>query len=104
MIDNAVRHNVPGGRVHISNDFLGSRARLVVESEGPIIPDEAAQHLGEPFYRLGAERVANNDGTGLGLSIVRAIAVGHGGTLELRARPGGGLRALVELPAAPVRV
>ena len=104
VIDNAVRHNVPGGGVYIANNFHGSRARLVVESDGPVIPEDEAQHLGEPFYRLGAERVANNDGTGLGLSIVRAIAVGHGGTLEVRARPGGGLRVVVELPAAAVRV
>jgi signal transduction histidine kinase len=104
VVDNAVRHNFPGGRVQISNDFHGGRARLVVESEGPVIPEEQAQHLGEPFYRLGAERVANNDGTGLGLSIVRAIAIGHGGSLQLQARPGGGLRVIIELPAAPVRV
>jgi signal transduction histidine kinase len=104
VVDNAVRHNVPGGRVNISNDFDGARARLVVESDGEVIPQEQAKHLGEPFYRLGAERVANNDGTGLGLSIVRAITAGHGGTLQLEARPEGGLRVVVELPAAPVRV
>jgi signal transduction histidine kinase len=104
VVDNAVRHNVPGGRVHISSGSRGARARLVVESDGAVIPQEEAQHLGEPFYRLGAERVANNDGTGLGLSIVRAIANGHSGSLQLQARPEGGLRVVVELPAAPVRV
>ena len=104
VINNAVRHNVPGGGVQISNEFQGARARLVIDSEGPFIPEEQAQHLGEPFYRLGAERVANNDGTGLGLSIVRAIATGHGGSLQVQARRGGGLRVIVELPAAPVRV
>lgn len=104
VVDNAVRHNVPGGRVHISSDCRGARARLVIESDGAVIPEEEAQHLGEPFYRLGAERVANNDGTGLGLSIVRAIASGHNGSLQLQARPEGGLRVMVELPAAPVRV
>ena len=104
VVDNAVRHNVPGGRVHISSGSRGARARLVVESDGAVIPEEEAQHLGEPFYRLGAERVANNDGTGLGLSIVRAIASGHSGSLQLQARPEGGLRVVVELPAAPVRV
>ena len=90
VINNAVRHNVPGGGVQISNEFQGARARLVIDSEGPFIPEEQAQHLGEPFYRLGAERVANNDGTGLGLSIVRAIATGHGGSLQVQARRGAG--------------
>ncbi len=42
-------------------------------------------------FTAGAERVADNNGAGLGLSIVRAITA-HGGTLELHARPEGGLR------------
>jgi signal transduction histidine kinase len=104
LIDNAVRHNVAGGPVHVSSRSAGDRVRLVVENGGPVIPDGQAQHLGEPFFRLGAERVAHNDGTGLGLSIVRAIAAGHGGSLQMEARPEGGLRVVVDLPAAPVRV
>ena len=77
---------------------------LVVDSTGPVIDEQKAQQLGEPFYRLGTERVANGDGSGLGLSIVRAIATAHGGSLQLHARPEGGLRVVVELPAVPVRV
>ncbi len=44
--------------------------------------------------------MADNKGAGLGLSIVRAIAVAHGGALELHVRPEGGLRVIVRLPAA----
>jgi hypothetical protein len=104
VIDNAVRHNVPGGEVRISSGCDGPRVRLVVDSSGPPIDEEQAQQLGEPFFRLGRERVAAGDGTGLGLSIVRAIAAAHGGLLGLHARPGGGLRVVLELGAAPARV
>jgi signal transduction histidine kinase len=104
VVDNAVRHNVTGGRIHIFNDFEGSRVRLVVDSGGPQIDPQKAQQLGEPFRKLGTERTANGDGAGLGLSIVRAIANAHGGALQVQALPVGGLRVVIELPAAPILV
>ena len=55
--------------------------------------------LTQPFRRLGADRTGSATGTGLGLSIAEAIATAHGGTLRLYARPEGGLRAVVSLPA-----
>jgi signal transduction histidine kinase len=75
----------------------------VVDSGGAILDEKTVQDLAQPFHRLGPERVRNNSGAGLGLSIVRAIATAHGGALELHARPEGGLRVMVMLPAA-VRV
>jgi hypothetical protein len=104
VVGNAVRHNVPGGRINISYGLSASRARLVVDNEGPLIDEHQLEQLGEPFRRLGAERTANGDGAGLGLSIVKAIAQAHGGSLKLFARPGGGLRVVVELPTAAVPV
>jgi hypothetical protein len=100
VIDNAVRHNVAGGLVQISNDFDGVVARLVVESGGEVIDESEVQLLGEPFHRIGAERLASGHGAGLGLSIVSAIAAAHGGALRLTARPEGGLGVVIELPVA----
>jgi len=104
VVDNAVRHNVAGGTVHIFSEILEDKIRLVVDSGGPVIDAERARQLGEPFRRLGAERVANGRGAGLGLSIVKAIAAVHGGQVQLRARPTGGLRVVIELPPAAVPV
>jgi signal transduction histidine kinase len=59
----------------------------------------AVAQLGQPFRRLGAERTGSLNGHGLGLSIVAAVATAHGGTLDLRARPDGGLRVGVSLPS-----
>ena len=54
----------------------------------------------QPFRRLGAERTGSDAGFGLGLSIVASIAESHGGSIDLRPLPGGGLQAIVSLPLA----
>jgi signal transduction histidine kinase len=100
LVDNAIRHNQPGGFIDIVTESDACAVRLVVENGGPLLdPDEVAQ-LSQPFKRLGAERTGSASGVGLGLSVVAAIAAAHRGTLDLEAGPEGGLRALVELPQA----
>jgi signal transduction histidine kinase len=98
LIDNAIRHNQPGGWVRVTTRADGPLVRLVVENGGPVLDERDVRDLAQPFRRLSADRTG--DGTGLGLSIVAAIAAAHNGTLELHARAGGGLRAAVTLPAA----
>jgi signal transduction histidine kinase len=100
VIDNAVCHNTPGGWIAITTSAHGGRARLVVENGGPVLDQRQVAELSQPFRRLEADRIGTDEGSGLGLSIVAAIAEAHGGTLDLRARPGGGLRVCVDLPAA----
>jgi signal transduction histidine kinase len=101
LVENAVRHNHPGGAVHVRTLTEGDRARVVVDNDGDRLPPEALPSLLEPFQRL--DRGARGDGAGLGLSIVRSVAGAHGGAVALQARPGGGLRATVELPRARLR-
>jgi signal transduction histidine kinase len=98
VIDNAVRHNVPGGWIRVATEADGAVARLTVDSGGPILDQDQVRYLGQPFLRLGADRISTRDGTGLGLSIVTAIAASHGGTVGLTARSDGGLRVVIELP------
>ena len=100
LIDNAVRHNHPGGwiRAQITRD--GPAVRLLVENGGPLLDPGEVATLTQPFRRLGTDRTGSATGTGLGLSIADAIAAAHGGTLSLHARPEGGLQAVIDLPAA----
>jgi signal transduction histidine kinase len=98
LVDNAVRHNLPRGMITVSTRGDGVTARLTVESTGRVIEPTEAGHLTEPFRRLGADRTGSEDGVGLGLAIVAAIASAHRGALDLRARPEGGLAAVVALP------
>jgi signal transduction histidine kinase len=84
----------------------GPAALLTAETGGRILDQEQVARLAQPFQRLGTERTGSADGSGLGLSIVSAIATAHGGSLDLRARPGGGLRVAITLPleAAPTGI
>ena len=100
LIDNAIRHNQPGGWVRAEATADQATTRLVVENAGPILDQDKVTRLAKPFRRLGADRTGSAGGTGLGLSIVDAIASAHGGTLHLGARPQGGLRVVIELPSA----
>lgn len=101
LLDNAIKHNQPGGWIHLRTTVEDSRARLTVENGGPLLDQSDVERLAHPFQRLGADRTGSHNSTGLGLSIVHAIATAHQGALQLAARPDGGLRASIELPHAP---
>ncbi|MFC3979941.1 sensor histidine kinase [Streptosporangium jomthongense] len=102
VIDNAITHNHEGGSILLATTTDGATARLVVETGGRVLDQRQVDRLAQPFQRLGADRTHSGDGSGLGLSIVAAVAAAHGGTLDLRARPEGGLRVVISLPAAAV--
>jgi signal transduction histidine kinase len=99
LIDNAIRHNTPEGRVEVSTATVGARAELTVANTGPVIGAEEIQQLTQPFKRLGADRIGRRDGLGLGLSIVQAIADAHHATLTMKPQMGGGLRIRASFPA-----
>jgi signal transduction histidine kinase len=103
LIDNAIRHNQPGGWIRVTTSAEGTLARLVVENGGPVLDEREVRELAQPFRRLGGDRTTTGTGTGLGLSIVAAIAAAHNGALRLSTRGDGGLRATVTLPAATAR-
>jgi len=81
VVDNAIRHNVPGGIVEVGTAQRDGQAVLSVANTGPVIPPGEIGRLMQPFQRLAAGRSSDGDGHGLGLPIVRAIAVAHGATL-----------------------
>jgi two-component system sensor histidine kinase VanS len=74
---------------------------LTVENTGETLAPQLVSTLVEPFQR-GTERIrSDHAGVGLGLAIVKSITKAHDGSLTLTARPAGGLRVTVQLPAAP---
>ena len=99
LIENAVRHNVPGGAVEVGTGTWVGRAILSVFSTGPPVPPDQVERLFQPFQR-GAprDRTGSRNGLGLGLSIVTAIAETHGAWLQAHALPGGGLGVRVGFP------
>ena len=99
LADNAVRYNVPGGRVDITTGTRDGRAVLRVVNTGPVVPAGQVQRLLQPFQRLSPDRAGQPGGSGLGLSIVAAIARAHGATVSARPGPRGGLAIEVSFAA-----
>ena len=102
LIDNAVEHNVTGGRVEVTTALTAAGdATLTVTNTGPVVPPGEVARLLEPFQRLAGVRAAEPNGHhGLGLSIVRAIAAAHDATLDVQPLPGGGLTVTVRFRAS----
>ncbi|MGA8453888.1 MAG: ATP-binding protein, partial [Streptosporangiaceae bacterium] len=100
LVDNAVRHNVPGGWVEVATGVRSGRSVLSVSNTGPVIAPDQVERLFQPFGRLEATRLSR-DGLGLGLSIVTAIAAAHDADLRARPLPSGGLEVEVHFPPAP---
>jgi signal transduction histidine kinase len=100
LVDNAIVHNEPGGWISVLVQADETTASVVVENGGAQLDQQQVAELGQPFRRLGADRTGSDRGSGLGLSIVAAITEAHGGTLELEARPEGGLRVTIGMPLA----
>ena len=100
LIDNAIRHNIPGGHVDVSTGTRDRHAFLAITNTGPAVPPEQLERLFQPFQRLSAARAQYDSGYGLGLSIVQAIAAAHRAELIARARPQGGLTIEVSFPSS----
>jgi signal transduction histidine kinase len=97
LVDNALRHNVEGGRVEVATGTRDGAAVLTVGNTGPVIRADQLDQLFHPFTRLAGDRTG--EGLGLGLPIVAAVVTAHCGRLDVRPREGGGLCVRVELPA-----
>jgi signal transduction histidine kinase len=98
LVDNALRHNMPQGRIDVITTTRGGQAIVSVANSGPLVLPDEVERLFEPFQRLAKDRTTQSDGIGLGLSIVKAIAAAHGASLATQARPDGGLDITVSFP------
>lgn len=97
LVDNAVRYTPHGGHVTVHAGPDGEGAILQVDDTGPGIPDTLKARV---FERFSRGSMSDNDGFGLGLAIVSEAAKACGAQIELATRPGGGLSAIVRLPAS----
>lgn len=85
LAENAVRYTQPGGQVRM-RVLAGSPVELVVEDNGPGIPEQERERVFERFYRILGSNVT---GSGLGLSIVSEIAQMHEAQVTLSDGPQG---------------
>lgn len=93
LIDNAVRHTLPGTSVRVSVANEQGQVFLSVSDNGPGIAKEEIAKVAERFYRPLGTRAS---GSGLGLSIVKHIAEVHGASLNIEPQANeNGLRVTV---------
>ena len=72
---------------------------ILVDDDGPGIPDNQLEEVFKPFMRVDSSRNAATGGVGLGLPIAREVFHAHGGKIWLEKSPRGGVRAVIQLPA-----
>jgi signal transduction histidine kinase len=99
LVSNAIRHNLPGGRIEVATRTQAGHAVLVVANSGPLIPAGELRRLFQPFQRLDSNVQPPSEGIGLGLPIIQAIAGAHNANLAAEALSGGGLKVAVRFRA-----
>ena len=95
LVANAVRH---AHKVTVTATHAGGSLTVLVDDDGPGIPEAEREAVFRPFHRLDTARNLEYSGTGLGLAIARDIARAHGGDITMGESPLGGLRAIVRVP------
>lgn len=95
LIENAIHY---GGNARVIVRRYEGGAEIVVEDDGPGIPEDRIADALQPFVRLDTSRARDTAGMGLGLAIVRKAVRMENGTLDLRNRPEGGFSAIIRLP------
>jgi heavy metal sensor kinase len=104
LLDNAIKHTLPGGHVVVSRTRVDDSHVIRVEDTGTGIPVEAQPHIFERFYRADKARTRNlesdGSGAGLGLSIAQWIAQLHGGRITLERSDQTGTIFAINLPTS----
>jgi two-component system, OmpR family, sensor kinase len=102
LIENAIKY---GTTPEVGLARSQTSWSITVKDRGPGIPVESLDSVFRPYHRLGKPgNRATAGGVGLGLTVAQAIVHGHGGTIVLSNRVGGGLEACVILPIDPTLV
>ncbi len=96
LIENAVKY---GALARVELNKTPSGVEILITDQGPGIPDSELDKVFSPFYRVEKSRNPETGGVGLGLSVARSVIDKHGGVIELKNLPAGGLQVRILLPA-----
>ena len=87
-----------GDKVNVEIQKGNKRAIIIIEDDGPGIPEDQYKNVFKPFFRLDESRSLNKSGVGLGLAIVEDIINSHGGNIQLGKSKYNGLQVKISLP------
>ncbi len=98
VVRNAVRFTAKGTVVQVKLEVGDGRVRILIEDDGPGVPEDAIDQLFEPFFQVDESRSPRQRSSGVGLAIARRAVQLHHGLIGAENRPAGGLRVVIDLP------
>ena len=98
-LENIIQNGLTyGKKVLVTVKKSSNRGLILIEDDGPGIPEDQYKNVFKPFFRLDKSRSLNQSGVGLGLAIVEDIINSHGGNIQLGKSQLGGLQVKISLP------
>lgn len=101
LLDNAVVHTSPGGRIVVRVVTASGSCQVDVADDGEGIEAEDLPRIFDRFFKSTSRQPVAAKGLGLGLAIAKAIAEAHGGVISARSQPGKGTTFTFVLPLTP---
>jgi len=98
-LENVIQNGLTyGDKVYVKVHKGNKKTSIVIEDDGPGIPENQYKNVFKPFFRLDKSRSLNQSGVGLGLAIVEDIINSHGGNIQLGKSKFNGLLFKISLP------
>ena len=98
-LENVIQNGLTyGDKVNVKVQKGNKKASILIEDDGPGIPENQFKNVFKPFFRLDKSRSLNQSGVGLGLAIVEDTINAHGGNIQLGTSQLGGLLVKISLP------
>lgn len=101
LLNNAIKHTPPGGRVTIGTRTNGDQIEVRVGDTGEGIPREELERIFQKFARVSGQSRSTRQDRGLGLTFCRMAIEAHGGKIIAESDPGHGSTFTFTIPAAP---
>lgn len=104
LLDNAIKFNQAGGRVHLSATLDAKRVQIAVADTGIGIPGDRIEEIFEPFHQLDGSSTRRAGGAGIGLTLSKRIVEAHGSKLQIESHQGRGSRFSFSLPVCQIKL
>ncbi|MFH1722238.1 MAG: ATP-binding protein, partial [Candidatus Altiarchaeota archaeon] len=96
LLENAAKYTSDNGKIVVSLEAHNNHVTLIVDDNGPGIPENLHQKVFEKYYRIDDRLSSSVSGTGLGLTLVKNVVDAHKATIRIETSPLGGARFLIE--------